>query len=281
MDGALAAEIGLEIGHEESGGDAFAGDVADDEAEAVVTEAEEVVIVATDLAGLMANAGVVECSELGEILRKEAGLDLLGNIDFLGGALFSFEALLLGAALGFHGVSDFIEADKRENVAVGIAETAEDAAPEGGFAAERLDFGGFVRLDPDAVLETPEAWIAGEVHAASDPFAELAGDIFGDKGDVGVASDEFEISGIASGRREDQIGLAVGRADDHPAAAGAIAGVKDQLKAESFRVEGDTAIQIADEDGDGLQAEEGVGGDLGHGGIISPESWRWFATVLQ
>ncbi len=31
-NGALAAKVGLQIGHEESGGDAFAGDVADDEA---------------------------------------------------------------------------------------------------------------------------------------------------------------------------------------------------------------------------------------------------------
>src|SRR2546422_7888425 len=32
-DGALAAQIGLEIGHQESGGDSFSGNVADDEAE--------------------------------------------------------------------------------------------------------------------------------------------------------------------------------------------------------------------------------------------------------
>jgi len=31
-DGALAAEIGLEIGHQEGGGDSFSGDVADNEA---------------------------------------------------------------------------------------------------------------------------------------------------------------------------------------------------------------------------------------------------------
>ncbi len=31
-NGALAAEIGLQVGHEQSRGDAFAGDVADDEA---------------------------------------------------------------------------------------------------------------------------------------------------------------------------------------------------------------------------------------------------------
>jgi len=37
-DGALAADVGLEIGHEESGGYAFAGDVGDDQAETVGAE---------------------------------------------------------------------------------------------------------------------------------------------------------------------------------------------------------------------------------------------------
>src|SRR5258708_4997919 len=37
-DGALAAEIGLKIGHQESGGDAFSGDVADHEAETAAAE---------------------------------------------------------------------------------------------------------------------------------------------------------------------------------------------------------------------------------------------------
>jgi hypothetical protein len=40
----------LQVGHEESGGDAFAGDVPDDEAEFVLAEIEEVVVVASDLA---------------------------------------------------------------------------------------------------------------------------------------------------------------------------------------------------------------------------------------
>ena len=47
-DGALATQIGLQVGHEESGGYAFAGDVADDQAEAVGAEVEEVVIIAAD-----------------------------------------------------------------------------------------------------------------------------------------------------------------------------------------------------------------------------------------
>ena len=59
-DGALAAEIGLQIGHQESGGDALSGNVADDEAEAAAAKIEEVVIIAANLAGLDAKTGVFE-----------------------------------------------------------------------------------------------------------------------------------------------------------------------------------------------------------------------------
>ena len=50
-DGALAAKIGLQVGHEKSGSDAFAGDVADHETQAFLTEIEEVIIIAADVAG--------------------------------------------------------------------------------------------------------------------------------------------------------------------------------------------------------------------------------------
>ena len=91
-EGELAAEVGLEIGHQESGGDALACDVADDEAETLVAEGEEVVVVAADVAGLDADAGVVEGIELGEGLGEETGLDLLGDLELLGGAALGLEA---------------------------------------------------------------------------------------------------------------------------------------------------------------------------------------------
>jgi len=59
-DGALAAEIGLQIGHQESGGDAFSGDVADDEGETAAAETQEVVVIAADFAGLDAKASIFE-----------------------------------------------------------------------------------------------------------------------------------------------------------------------------------------------------------------------------
>ena len=77
--------------------------------------------------------------------------------------------------------------------------------------------------DASARLEALQARVAGKLHAASDPFAEFAGDIFGDKGDMGVAADELEIGGIACGSGKDEIGEAVGRGDNGPGTAGTIA----------------------------------------------------------
>lgn len=107
---ALAAKIGLQIGHEQGGGDALAGNIADDEAEAVVAEAEKVVVVAADLAGLMANSSVIEGAELGEVLREEPRLNAGGDFNFLGGPALGFEAFLMGPALGLDRVSDFVKA---------------------------------------------------------------------------------------------------------------------------------------------------------------------------
>ena len=78
-DGGLAAEIGLKISHEESGGDAFAGNVGDNQAEAVGAEIEEVVIVTADGAGGKAAAAIVEGLDGGTQLGEKAALDFVGD----------------------------------------------------------------------------------------------------------------------------------------------------------------------------------------------------------
>src|SRR5215469_17312398 len=60
--GALATQIGLKVGHEERGSDALSRDVTDDEAEAVATKREEIVIISADLKGLQAASGVIQGS---------------------------------------------------------------------------------------------------------------------------------------------------------------------------------------------------------------------------
>ncbi len=135
-DGAEAAQVGLQVGHQERGGDAFAGDVCNHKAETILAEVEKVVIIATDLAGLDADTGVFQSVERRQSLREEAGLDVFGDFEFVSGAALGF--LLCGdsAALRFHGVGQLVEADEREGIAVDIAEASDDAAPDRSFFAE-------------------------------------------------------------------------------------------------------------------------------------------------
>ena len=128
-NGALAAQIGLKIGHQEGGGDAFSGDVADDEAEAFAAEIEEIVIIAADFASLDAKAGIFERFQGRQSLREETRLNLFGDFEFLGAAAFGFEPVGKGAALRFDGLGHLVEADQRKGIAVEIPETGKDAAP--------------------------------------------------------------------------------------------------------------------------------------------------------
>ena len=180
-DGALAAEIGLQIGHEKSGGDALAGNVADDEAETIGAELEEVVIVAADGARRAAVTGIIETADWRTKLWEKAALDFVGDFQFLGGAAFGFEFGGGGAALGFESVSDFVEADEKERVAVDIAEASDDAAPDGGFHAENRGISrGFGGGRLGIVLEAFKAWSGVETDAAFGPFLKFCEDVLGD-----------------------------------------------------------------------------------------------------
>ena len=130
-DGALAAQIRLQIGHQESSGDSFSGNVADHEAEPLAAEIEEIVIIAADLASLDADAGVLERGQGRQRLREEPGLHLFGNFQFLGRAAFGFELLGHGAALRFDFAAQLIEFHQREGISIEIFEAGEHAAPYG------------------------------------------------------------------------------------------------------------------------------------------------------
>ena len=140
-NGALAAEIGLQIGHQQRGGDAFARNVADNEAEPAGAEVEEVVIISADGARGKAVAGIIERGNWRTDLRKKAALNFVGDFEFLGGAAFHFEFGGGGAALGFESVSDLVEAHQRKGVAIDIAEAGDDAAPNGGLRTEKGGIG--------------------------------------------------------------------------------------------------------------------------------------------
>src|SRR5882762_3545388 len=183
-DGALAAEIGLQIGHQESGGDSFSGDVADDEAEAVAPETEEVVVITTDFAGLNTKAGVFEGFERWLLLREEPGLDLLGDFDFLRSATFGIQPLGKSAALGFDGVGDLVETHERKGIAVKVLETGKDTTPDWGvLSAGSGGVRGIRSANAHLILEALQSRRELETNSTLAPFAVLRNYIFGDKGD--------------------------------------------------------------------------------------------------
>ena len=181
-DGALAAQIGLQIGHEEGGGDAFARNVADDEAEAVWAEVEEVVVVAADGARGITVAGIVERLNWRADLGEKTALDFVGDFEFLDGATVEFEFGGGGAALGFEGVGDFVEADEGEGVAIGVAEAGGDAAPDGGFFAEQRGLDGAAGCVGVGRIELDAAQARGvlEADAAFGPFLVFGENVLGD-----------------------------------------------------------------------------------------------------
>src|SRR5579864_1553648 len=128
-ESALATQVGLEVGHEKSGGDPFARDISDDEAELLLAEIEKVEVVAADLSSLQAEPGVFERFGLGMNLRKQARLDLLGDFDFLRHAAFGFELLCQRTTMSFHAAGQFVETREAEAVAVGIMKTGVDTSP--------------------------------------------------------------------------------------------------------------------------------------------------------
>lgn len=127
-DRALVADIGLQIGHQKSRRDAFAGNVADDQPEAIGAEIDKVVVVAADSPRGKTVPSVIERREWRTKLRKKTALDFGGDFELLRGAAFGFEFRGGGSALGFKGVRDLVEAHESEGVAVDIAEASDDAA---------------------------------------------------------------------------------------------------------------------------------------------------------
>ena len=187
---------------------------------------------------------------------KKAGLDFLGDFQFLGGATFRFKFLGLRAALGFDGVGDFVEADERKNVAVNVAEASGDSPPDRGFLAEerRLN-GGAHGAGFGVVLDAAEARSVIEANTPEGPLSILGNDIFGDEDDLRGTADEFVLERIGFGSDEGKNSGAVRRSDSDQAFAGLELDVVGEVKAELVEVEAEAAIEIAHEDLSGMDAE--------------------------
>src|SRR5579872_2096633 len=230
----LAAQIRLKVGHEQGGGDAFAGNVADDEAEAAPTQIEEVEIIATNLAGLQAQSGIFKGFGFGADLREQARLHLFGDFDFLSGAAFGLVFLSESTPLGFHAPGEFVEAGKTERVPVGIFETGVDSSPLGNVG----------RIE--------------EVNAAGAPFGVFARYVFGDEpNDSLLVNQRLEV-GPGFGERQSDVCVTVGGRDFNPASPVFEFVIYGNAESELIDVEPQAAFLIADVNNDEVKAQVGI-----------------------
>src|SRR5215831_15478383 len=128
-ESALTAQVGLKVGHKQSGGDAFARDISNHEPEALLSEIEKVKVVSTDLSSLQAETGIFERFHLRMHLRKKSSLHLLGDLNFLGGAAFGLTLPGQNLAFGLYPASEFVEPGKSERVPIRIFKAGVNAAP--------------------------------------------------------------------------------------------------------------------------------------------------------
>jgi hypothetical protein len=100
-------------------------------------------------------------------------------------------------------VGDFVEADQRKRVSVDVAEARGDAAPDGGFLAEK---GRFERMADAAgfgiKLYPAEARSVIEADASEGPLFIFRDDIFGDEDNLGGTANELVLDRIWLGGNE-------------------------------------------------------------------------------
>src|SRR6185437_5171175 len=85
---ALAAQIGLQVGHQQSSSDPFAGDVANHQTQPAFSYVQKIEVVSANLMRLQAQTGIFERFYFGMYLRKQTSLYLSGDLNFLAGPLF-------------------------------------------------------------------------------------------------------------------------------------------------------------------------------------------------
>ena len=231
IHGAQVAQVRLKIRHQQRRGGSFAGDIADHEAEAVAAEREVIVVIAADRPGLHAEAAVFQRADFGLRLRKKSRLHFSRGFQFQGGHVFGFESLGVLAALLLDLAHGCLVFEERKGVAV--------YAEEGcGFSCPVL------RLRR---LRKRNAFLA--------PFFVLALRILRQERNLGRASDEAVFFRTRFGSNKDENGGSVRRANGETGVAARQVSVKRQFKAELIQLKAEAPLLIADENGDGGEAD--------------------------
>src|SRR5258708_37429350 len=224
----------LKIGHQEGRRDSFAANIADHQAKLIAAELEKIVVIATYVTGLDANGLVFQARKSGMCLWEEPRLDVPGELQFLAQAMFGFRPFGMGAALCLELAVDGVITQKREGVSIQVFEGSGDCAP--GLHLRRM-----VKTD-----------------AVAAPFLELGKDVFGQEDDLSRAADKLVFIGAGFRSNEREHSGAIGGSDGERIFDGPERNIKGQAESQLIQVESPAALLVANENGNGSEAEVGV-----------------------
>jgi len=140
----------------------------------------------------------------------------------------------MGAALCLDLDVDGVMTQKREGVSIQVFECGGDSAP-----------GLFLRR----MVKT---------HAVAAPFLELGEDVFGQEDDLRRAADKLVFMGADFRSNERQHSGAIGGSDGERIFGGRERNTKGQAESQLIQVESPAALLVANENGNGSEAEVGV-----------------------
>jgi hypothetical protein len=110
------------------------------------------------------------------------------------------------------------------------------------------------------ILDTTKSRSAGKADTFFRPLLEFRGDVGSYQNDLRGAANKFVLGGLGPGSDEGKDSGAVRRRDGNPALAGLQPSVNDEMEAELVQVETEAAIDVANVDANGVDAEEGIDG---------------------
>ena len=173
------------------------------------------------MAGRKTNAGVLQGASTRPFLRKESGLYLAGNLQFLRSAALGFQSLLRATAFGFHLSSRFIKLNYREAVPVRVLQCCKHTSEE--CSHRRIK-------EADATLF---------------PFLILGSYVFGEKNDPSAFANEGIVLGVGLGGHQCESRRAIGRSNHNKASPLRYAVIQDQIKTKAVHKKTQASVLVA------------------------------------
>src|SRR6185295_14612266 len=258
-DRALSAQVGLQVGHQEGGGNSLSRDVPNHKSNPATTQIEKVVIITADLPGLNTYTRVVQRGKRWQRLREKPGLHLLCDFQFLGGASLGLQLLGRCTPLRIKCLAHLIKAHKRERILVDVFEARKHPSPNRAPLAQQHRLVGRRLISLRVViLDALQARYMAKLHTPLGPLMKLGDDIVGDKRDLRGASYELGFSGATLWLDQRQNGRAVRRSHGNPAFTGLQTGVINQSEPKLVEIEFQASILISNVDLDRVKTKVGV-----------------------